>query len=478
MNIQNIDSSNNITNDIIKSELNINEQQLSKIKKEDNVNKRHEKIKFFTLFFTIIPILFVLIILIKNSKNNITDLNKINNNTKILVNSNISQNDITNNDLYNNNREGELFFDDLYTSFNKAKNFLRQSMKGILIKPKKILKTEHPKVSVVIPLYNCKNIILRAITSIKNQNMTDFEIILVNDYSKDETLSYIEEMQKKDIRIKIINNNKNMGILYSRSIGALSAKGKYIFPLDNDDMFLDYDVFDTIYNIAENDNFDIVEFKAVYSIWAEKNILERDIQENYYSSHKLNVVLSQPELGNYFLKKGNELDKFEIKDAFLWSKCIKTNLYQKGLNLFGEERYKRYMTINEDLTIITVLFNIAESYKFVGKYGIFHIQTPESASWYGQGETLNRLYYLYFIDTAVDFTRNTFENKKILVHLILYMINKPQIEETLNINKCKNLFNSILNRILSCPYISQEDKNIIRNQSSKFNFINYDSDLD
>ena len=59
---------------------------------------------------------------------------------------------------------------------------------------------------------------------------------MVNDFSTDETLSMVEEFQKEDPRIKIINNQKNMGILYSRSIGALSAKGEYIFPLDNDDM--------------------------------------------------------------------------------------------------------------------------------------------------------------------------------------------------------------------------------------------------
>ena len=58
-------------------------------------------------------------------------------------------------------------------------------------------------------------------------------------------------MQKEDPRIKIIANQKNMGTLYSRSVGALSAKGKYIFPLDSDDMFLDEDVFQTITSIAE-----------------------------------------------------------------------------------------------------------------------------------------------------------------------------------------------------------------------------------
>ena len=54
-----------------------------------------------------------------------------------------------------------------------------------------------------------------------------------------------------------------MGTLYSRSVGALSAKGKYIFPLDSDDMFLDEDVFQTITSIAEKGYFDIVEFKGI-----------------------------------------------------------------------------------------------------------------------------------------------------------------------------------------------------------------------
>ena len=55
---------------------------------------------------------------------------------------------------------------------------------------------------------------------------------------------------------KLINNQKNMGSLYSRSIGVL-------FPLDNDDMFFDDDVFNFIYEEANNFNYDIVGFKAI-----------------------------------------------------------------------------------------------------------------------------------------------------------------------------------------------------------------------
>ena len=103
-----------------------------------------------------------------------------------------------------------------------------------------------PKISTVIPVYNCEKTIKVAVRSIQNQDMADIEIILVNDFSKDNTTKIIQELSEEDPRIKIINNEKNMGALYSRNIGILNAKGKYIMNLDNDDLFLDKDVFDVV----------------------------------------------------------------------------------------------------------------------------------------------------------------------------------------------------------------------------------------
>ena len=56
-----------------------------------------------------------------------------------------------------------------------------------------------------------------------------------------------------------------MGTLYSRSVGALSAKGNFIFSLDNDDMFLNNNIISTIINISNKNDFDIVEFKGILS---------------------------------------------------------------------------------------------------------------------------------------------------------------------------------------------------------------------
>ena len=133
--------------------------------------------------------------------------------------------------------------------------------KGLIINNQTFIIKDDPKISVIVPVYNCESTIKRAIRSIQNQNMSEIEIIIINNFSSDKTKNIIEEMKQEDPRIKIINNYKNMGTLYSRSIGVLEAKGKYIITLDGDDMFLE-DIFNTIYEEGEKTNFDIISFKA------------------------------------------------------------------------------------------------------------------------------------------------------------------------------------------------------------------------
>ena len=149
-------------------------------------------------------------------------------------------------------------------SKKRAINYMNICLKGLLINYNNISLNINnaPKISVIIPLYNCEQFIKYSIRSIQNQKMKDFEIILINDNSKDGSLNLVESLQKEDKRIRILNNKKNMGTLYSRSIGTLNARGEYIFPLDNDDMFSYEDIFDTIYNISKYQKYDIVEFKT------------------------------------------------------------------------------------------------------------------------------------------------------------------------------------------------------------------------
>ena len=70
-----------------------------------------------------------------------------------------------------------------------------------------------PKISVIMPIYNGGKYLNYSLISIQNQNMKDIEIILIDDHSSDNSLTIIEEYMKKDLRIKLIKNDKNKKIL-------------------------------------------------------------------------------------------------------------------------------------------------------------------------------------------------------------------------------------------------------------------------
>ena len=106
------------------------------------------------------------------------------------------------------------------------------SSNGNLFSNISIKTNKNPKISLVVPAYNIQKYIKQAIRSIQNQEMEDLDIVIVNDFSTDNTSKIIEEIRKEYKRIKVLNNKKNMGLLYTRCIGALTAKGNYFSKVD------------------------------------------------------------------------------------------------------------------------------------------------------------------------------------------------------------------------------------------------------
>ena len=93
-----------------------------------------------------------------------------------------------------------------------------------------------PLFSVIIPLYNKENYIQQTIESVLQQTVTDFELLVVNDASTDNSVSVVSKIS--DSRIKLVENAKNVGLSATRNHGISKASGKIIALLDADDLWL------------------------------------------------------------------------------------------------------------------------------------------------------------------------------------------------------------------------------------------------
>jgi glycosyltransferase involved in cell wall biosynthesis len=429
----------------------------------------------FTIFIFIINFLLFLKPLTKNKP---IDNNKILRKREIkktlleetyLINS-INKSTLNNNITINDKliiSENELKYDSLFTALERSINFVNETLQGIVLSNTAFKSSDNPLITVVIPVYNGEKTITRAIRSIQNQNITDVEIILVNDLSMDNSSYIIEQLIKEDPRIKLINNQKNMGTLYSRCIGSLSAKGKYIFPLDNDDLFLDKDVFHKIaIETAEKYDFDIVEFRAIEA-YGINHFFKRNVYFPWINKHIKGQIVFQPELAGFSLKTNKDINKYDINDSYIWAKCIKTEIYKKAITSYGEERYSNFVTVFEDIIVNFLIFQFAKSFIFIPKYGILRIFSNSSAYSHTSPYALNK-FEMRLLDAVIDFSKNTLENKKIVVNISLKLFSNFGLKETLQKEKYKNLLKSILERIIKCEYISKEDKQMIREKSSNF----------
>jgi glycosyltransferase involved in cell wall biosynthesis len=117
-------------------------------------------------------------------------------------------------------------------------------------------------VSVVIPTYNASNFLIKAIQSVINQTYKNWELIIVDDGSTDQTRQIVEEFQKKDSRIKyFFQNNKGQGA--ARNLGIKNASGNYIAFLDSDDEFFENKLERVISYFEKDKNIGLIYTDAI-----------------------------------------------------------------------------------------------------------------------------------------------------------------------------------------------------------------------
>lgn len=113
-----------------------------------------------------------------------------------------------------------------------------------------------PAVSVILPAYNCEKFIGKAIQSVLQQTFTDFELIIINDGSTDNTGSVIQKFD--DQRILYLRNSGNQGLIPTLNNAITYAKGRYIARMDGDDICLPERLENQKAFLDENENIAVV----------------------------------------------------------------------------------------------------------------------------------------------------------------------------------------------------------------------------
>ena len=221
------------------------------------------------------------------------------------------------------------------------------------------MKGDIVKVSIIIPVYNGEKYIQNCIDSVINQTYKNLEIIIVNDGSKDDTLSVLKKY-KTDKRIKIINK-ENGGLSSARNTGLKYVSGKYLMFLDSDD-YLSLDAIEKMISASSVNNSDITicDFLVEYDDKTE-------------------------------IKKGLELNQIDIKSALVSSPSACNKIYK--INVFNVAfPLKKYY---EDLGTIPIIISNCSKISYVDEALYHYIQRNGSIM---HQETYNRkLEDIFFI---------------------------------------------------------------------------------
>ena len=295
----------------------------------------------------------------------------------------------------------------------------------------------------------------------------EIEILLVDDFSTDNSVDIIKKIMLEDKRIKLIQNKKNKGTLYCRSIGVLNAKGKYIMALDNDDLFL-FDIFKRCYEEAEKYNHDIIEFSGL-QICQNCSADMNNIYIPWYLRFKQDgLVIKQPKLSTFGYTRTNS--SFDFIDTFVWGKLIKKDVYIKAIESLGKEIYEHNICLTEDRILIFGLFKVAKSFKFIDVYGMVYIENTNSVIHTWPYTKQKRIIHDFFMLSVIFF--NLFKNSD-NIQIVVDEMKKHFTEFSLMLDdNHKILLKKLYNDILNCNNVLESEKKILINlmQENKNNF--------
>jgi len=253
------------------------------------------------------------------------------------------------------------------------------------------------KVSVIVPCYNGAVFLDNSIQSILAQTHTNLEIILINDGSIDNSLAIMQNYAKSDLRIRIINKEKNEGVDFARFSGIEIATGEYLTFLDADD-WMDKNAIETLLSIALNQNVDIAYGNNV-RVYSQKLGIKR-------ISHVDEKYTERIIMGEEKEKLSVSFFGVNIVPVTLWGNLFKKSLFTNALQKTG-------LKFGEDLILSMQLYLFAKSIYITNQVVINYRWGGVTASY--QPNIINDVKVLFNIKMEYIDKYGLYENKRTTV---------------------------------------------------------------
>lgn len=306
-----------------------------------------------------------------------------------------------------------------------------------------------PLISVVLPVYNAEQYVKDTIKSILIQSYQNFELIIINDGSTDNSEEYI--VQFKDTRIKYIKNEKNLKLIQTLNLGLSVAKGKYIARIDADDIALPNRFEKQIDFLENNLEYGIVgSFAETFGSKKEKlTFVQEDLEIRFALLTHNPFVHSSVMIRNQILIKNKlsfDLNQLHVEDYDLWIKILK---YSKG----------------KILPNILIKYRIHESQISVVHNNIQEINTKKIQK--------NYLTSLLPEFKEVDLLFDIFHNQKRTISDVILFLSKIKSISLENINTLnkkltKTLIKKAKNKIIDAKKITRKELLILFKYRNEF----------
>lgn len=281
-------------------------------------------------------------------------------------------------------------------------------------------------ISIIIPVYNAQTYISQCLDSVLGQTKQDFEVILIDDGSKDDSGKICDMYADKDVRFQVYHRD-NQGVSNARNFGIERASGEYIMFLDSDD-YLEKDALEYMLNIMEADRADFVGFSR-YEEHVDKKCAD------VYRLKGQNIIVNT---ADEYLEMLLQLYMQNKMFCEVWNRLYRSDIIRKN-----EIKFDTNLKYGEDK-----LFNLCYLH-FVYKIvlmdrPLYHYRIYDEST---MGKKRNKTNWLkdHYLRIAMEYSRFIKVHKSIvdsdrlvclvfsmLMHEVYYQVNKKELYQLLH----------------------------------------------